>query len=213
MITERVSQQIYDTLLSRYKGDRVKTMHGHEEIVKYLDTYSQHINDVPASKATNAYCIGETCFDTISRRNLTASIYPFITSVLEEHVPTREVRVVLFDILFGCFLYGADLKYSRIHLNNIYREPIEGYKYFTNTPEVWAQAATSTHFSVESNRDCHARNIHLSGAALRDEEELGDTYTGDIDDGGMGTFYQTTVEDFASFIHGVRIRDVYAETE
>ena len=213
MISGDVSDVIYRYLLGKSHGDRVVALASHDEVMRYLRLYAKDISEVSESKAIPKYCVGDVCFDTVSRRKQFESVYSGVCNVLREGEelpkPEYEVRFVVFDVLFCCF-YGGDLRYSRMHLNNRIRVPEVGMGFyvFDEDIDVWADRVTKAYWDAESDRDCKARNADLD-AGMCFDDDITDLYTGHINNDGSGNFYKHSGVDISKFVEGIRIRKVY----
>lgn len=213
MISKESSDTIYKHLLAKYHGDHVAAINAHNDVMRYMKLYARDISEVSERKATPKYCVADICFDTVSRKRHFKSLYSGVYRVLEigEELPEPEyeIRFVTFDIIFCCF-YGGDLKYSRLHLNNIVRVPEvgEGFFVFGEDINTWAMRVAKDYWSAESDRDCNARNYSLD-AGLCYEDDITTVYTGRINNDGSGNFYKHGGVDISEFKDGIRIRDVY----
>jgi len=217
MIPEQyILDKIYEYSLDRAKGDRLIARETYNEIVRYVKVYSERMSDVPLNRATPEYCLGEICFSTKKRLQHFKSWYSRLSLFLYDElpyaksIPVPEVRYVIFDIIFCCFLYD-DVKYARVHLNNTIRVPKSGEaaRVFAEPIDIWARRVADDYWFTESDRDCKARNAEFDASECL-EEEIFDLYTGHIADDGTGEFYKASVSDMSEFIGGVRIRDVWS---
>lgn len=108
---------------SRYGRDRLAVRDCFEEMVRYLDLYSDDLDDVGVVRQGDKYCIGNISFDTIARRRLFDSLYPKFLDFLSEKAVLKRVYTAVVDIV--CCL-DVGVRYQPTSKKFTYVEDVSG---------------------------------------------------------------------------------------
>lgn len=119
MVLKGIEEAVVGYCNERHKGDRLAVRDCYDEMVNYLELYSNDILDVSAVRRGSKYCVGNISFVNIYRKNLFESVYPVFVNFLAEKVVTRRVYTILADIV--CCL-DSDVRYEPTEKSFVYKE-------------------------------------------------------------------------------------------
>ena len=108
MVMRGVDEAIKSYCEDRYKTDRLAARDCYEEMLNYLDLYSDDIDNVGLKRRESKYCIGNISFITIARKKLFESAYPGFVEFLGKKVVLRRVYMTIVEMV--CCL-DANVRY------------------------------------------------------------------------------------------------------